>query len=88
MSNINELVGLTLSSVEKIGEDRIEFVTVDGKKYVMYHSQDCCESVYIESIVGDLSDLVGHPILMAEEVWGDNAQPEEWKPDEYCDSYT
>jgi hypothetical protein len=37
-----------------------------------YHSQDCCESVYIESVVGDLADLVGSPILMAEEVSGES----------------
>jgi hypothetical protein len=32
----------------------------------MEHSQDCCESVYIENIDGDLDDLIGNPILHAE----------------------
>ena len=41
----------------------------------MYHSQDCCESVYIEDIEGDLQDLVGSPMLQAEEVSNTN---EEW----------
>lgn len=36
--------------------------------YRLYHEQDCCESVYIESIVGDIKDIIGWPILVAEEV--------------------
>ena len=45
----------------------MKFVTTDGEVYTLYHAQDCCESVEIESIVGDLADLVGEEILMAEE---------------------
>jgi hypothetical protein len=39
-------------------------------RYVFYHRQDCCERVYIEEIVGDLNDLAGHPLFLAEEVSG------------------
>lgn len=35
--------------------------------YRFYHEQDCCENVDIESIVGDLNDLLGHPLLFVEE---------------------
>ncbi len=48
--------------------DYIIFETNDGFRYEMYHSQDYCESVYIESIVGDVNDLLNTPILRAEEV--------------------
>jgi hypothetical protein len=62
---VNVLKGKTLSSVEA-SDDEIVFTTTAGEVYKMYHEQDCCESVYVESIVGDLDDLVGEEILMAE----------------------
>jgi hypothetical protein len=66
--DVKELVGKTLKDVHgSEGEDAIFFLTIDGVGYVMQHNQDCCESVTIESIVGDLQDLIGTPILVAEE---------------------
>ncbi len=38
-----------------------------GGSVRLYHSQDCCENVYVEDIVGDLDDLIGAPVLHAEE---------------------
>lgn len=65
--NVDVLLGKTLTSIKEQG-DELWFTTTDGDVYKMYHAQDCCESVYIESITGDLEDLVGEPILLAEEV--------------------
>jgi hypothetical protein len=73
MERLKELIGKTLTKVENKGNDEIIFTCEDGKQYKMYHGQDCCESVSIEDIVGDLQDLVGSPILKAEEV--SNYQP-------------
>lgn len=65
---------------EYYGNDAIFF----DDEFVLTHSQDCCESVYIESIVGDLSDLEGTPILMSEEVSSEGyGAPEGTDPDSF-----
>jgi hypothetical protein len=65
---INTLLGKTLTSCTgKVGGDEIVFTTTDGHSYKLRHHQDCCEDVYVEDICGELSDLVGSPILQAEE---------------------
>jgi hypothetical protein len=69
--NFEDIKGMTFVSIIENG-DEIVFTRDDGVQFEMYHSQDCCESVSIESIVGDLSDLFGVPILMAEEATNDD----------------
>jgi hypothetical protein len=68
-TGIAELVGRTFVKVEA-NEYEMTLDTAEGVRYRFYHSQECCESVYIESIVGDLSDLVGEPLLISEQVDG------------------
>lgn len=69
---ITELEGKTMSKVEDIRSKILRF-TVAGdvvdepsEIYEFYHDQDCCESVYIEDIEGNLSDLVGLRLELAE----------------------
>lgn len=75
----SELKGKILSKVETFSHnheshnDAIRFLVSDFEYYELRHEQDCCEDVDIESIVGDLSTLVGYQILLAEEV----TQPDE-----------
>lgn len=69
MSEVTEMLGKTITEVTgQVGGEEINFKFDDGIVARLYHSQDCCESVEIESIVGDLQDLVGNPLLVAEEV--------------------
>lgn len=65
-NDISVLQGKTLAKVTE-GDDEIIFETVDGEMYRMYHDQDCCESVYVESVVGDWADLINTPVLSAAE---------------------
>jgi hypothetical protein len=55
----------------------------DTERFVFFHHQGCCESVDINDITGDLEDLVGEPLLIAEEVSG-ATEPDE----EHYESYT
>ena len=66
MKSFDELVGRILCRVES-DNDELRLYLTDTNYVRFYHEQDCCEAVYIESIVGDLEDLVGSEILMAED---------------------
>ena len=74
-AGLSALLGQTCRAV-RINETRteIEFHTPSGT-WVLYHEQDCCESVWIEEIHGDLDNLVGAPIVRAEELSSDGTAP-------------
>ena len=68
MTEFSVLEGLTLARVvENADKDEIYFETTCGRTFRQIHFQDCCECVGIEDIVGDLDDLIGVPIVRAEE---------------------
>ena len=85
-AEVSELLGKTLKSVAISGDaDVIMFECTDGHNYKMYHDQDCCESVDIYDIAGNIEDLLGLPLTMAEDVSNKNFNPEKGK---YVDSCT
>lgn len=70
------LLGKTLAAV-KVDDDkeRVTLETTEGEKFIMYHSQDCCESVQVEDVNGDIADLIGSPLLQAEEASSSDDPP-------------
>jgi len=85
VKTFNDLLGRTLYRAEADG-DELRLYLTDTNYVRFYHEQDCCESVYIEDICGDLQDLVGEPLLIAEEVSDDAYEAEH--ASEYSESYT
>lgn len=67
-SEIRQFIGKTPKEINVFGGDEeILFEFTDGTKYKMHHDQDCCESVTIEDLDGDLQDLIGLPLTTAEQ---------------------
>ena len=70
-NTIKKIQGRTFTRVVR-DEDCVDclkfYTSIEEDFYVlMAHDQECCEDVWIESIVGDLSDLENTPIVLAEE---------------------
>lgn len=86
---VADLVGMTFSAAFRgpVSGDSDAIVLVAGsEKYAFFHNQDCCEIVEIIDICGDLSDLIGSPLLRAEiRTNSEDAPPENVYTD---DSYT
>jgi hypothetical protein len=87
MAPFGKLLGLTLTAIEGCvpGSEEVTFTASDGRRFRLYHAQNCCESVSLTDVCGDVADLVGSPILQAEEVTNAN---EGEKPGDYSDSWT
>lgn len=65
---IKEMIGKTFSRVDRDERnEELVFYTAEGEFFRFYHEQDCCESVCIQDVVGDLADLTGSPMLLADE---------------------
>ena len=72
---VSLMVGLTPTKVERSSDifndyfysnEKIIFHFDDDVTLVLTHEQSCCEDVTLEDVVGDLNDLVGHPLLVSE----------------------
>ena len=78
------MIGVVMERLVKSDEE-LRFFARDGREFRFYHSQQCCERVRIEDIEGNLTDLVGSPLLMAE---GVSSQDEPAPEDVWAESRT
>lgn len=77
---MNRLLGLVFTAVvhsNEDGRDSIKFFQGEKACFELTHVQNCCETVYIESIIGDLTDLQDSPILISEESSSDDPDADE-----------
>lgn len=86
----SDLLGATLVAVTGAEKDStdITFTADDGRVWVMNHQPDCCEVVSIEDVIGNVDDLLGTPITMAECVESKDENPDGVPVPEYQDSFT
>jgi len=69
-AQFDELKGKTIKEITGLEKEseKVVFEMEDGTKYNMQYYHDCCASCSVEDVCGDVKDLVGSPILLAEEV--------------------
>jgi len=83
---VGVLVGKVLTAVKvNDAKDEIRFECADGDVFLMHHEQDCCESVGIEEVVGNLDDLIGTPVVLADDVSNEAGDKGPKKHDEGTD---
>ncbi len=64
--DVGILVGKKFSKVSVNGKTDQEVVFQnDQEQFKLFHDQDCCESVSVEKITGDIANLVDSEILEA-----------------------
>lgn len=84
-SILREMVGKTFSFVKNFDNDSLMFLDSSGNGFKFYPDYDGGALIEIDDIVGDLEDLIGSPIIEAEEVWDNKELPAREIEDE---SYT
>lgn len=67
---MKRMIGQIPERIE-VSEDVIHMVFKSGDAAWFFHYQECCEDVHIEDVVGSFKDLIGHPLLVAEDRHGD-----------------
>ena len=83
---LKHIINQTITEVFGANKDSlaVKFTLENGKKMSIYHCQNCCETVIVHSIKGDINDIIGVPILKAFE---EHEEPEnnnwEYQPESH-----
>jgi hypothetical protein len=73
----SDLVGEVLEAVDiDGGENQILLTTRSGRKFLVYHEQDCCETVQIVGQDGNFDNLIGKPLIEARDFAVDTGETE------------
>lgn len=65
---LSDIKGEVISEVTiRSYNSQIEFVCESGNVYRMYHVQECCEDVYLESVDAPLDVITHSEVIVAEE---------------------
>lgn len=83
---MEELVGRTIKSIDgcTVGSDNILITFEDDSTIEFYHSQDCCECVDVEDVVGNPEKHIGATLYGIDV----KSNSDSLKPDLEYDSYT
>jgi hypothetical protein len=78
-TSFEALKGKKIISIDglKKGSERIKFLCSDKTEFWLTYYDDCCASCSIEDVCGDIENLIGHEILLAEEVSSNQPDAEE-----------
>jgi hypothetical protein len=69
------LVGEVLDAVDiDREENQILLTTRSGRKFLVYHEQDCCETVAISGQDGSFDNLIGKPLIEARDFGVDTSE--------------
>ena len=88
MAKLDELINKIISKIE-ITTDRVIFTTLsdekdkynvlkDGLVYHAYHNQDCCEDVFLEKVIGSITNILISPVLSTDEKADSINHPEDY----------
>lgn len=80
MEDLLNQVPIEITKTEYDGNDCIYIKTLSDREFHLVHSQDCCESVNLESIDGDIQRLLNSPIITSYESYenGNSGESSTW----------
>lgn len=73
---LDDLTGREFESVE-VSDDELVLHINSVQRVYFHHHQDCCESVWLADVCGDLKDLIDSPVVYVEARTSDGSDDED-----------